>query len=81
MSRTLITGLLDRQTQLVKLALDNGLFDAQDIANLDHQNVQEWLLVSDALAAKLAEDGHVILSNEYGTWWGCESLEHLTNLR
>lgn len=34
------------------------------------QEVYEWWVVSDLLTIKLRQYGELILSNEYGTWWG-----------
>jgi hypothetical protein len=80
MSRTFVTGLLDRQTQLVLTAFETGLFDRQDVANLDHHDIKEWFLISDDLATKLVAGGYVVLSNEYGTWWGTEESNLFTTL-
>lgn len=80
MTRSLINGLLDRQTQLVATAFEVGMFERVDIVNLDHHDIKDWLLVSDALAAKLIAAGQVVLSNEYGTWWGLEEPNSFATL-
>lgn len=61
------------QTKLVNEVLVNKQgFEIEKIRNFspDSQTINQWKLVEKAFAELLIEEGEMVLSNEYGTWWG-----------
>lgn len=68
------------QSYLVERLLQDNPDFIEDIENLyindsdcedpEFQEIFEWWLISDWLAAKLKERKEPILENDFGTWWG-----------
>jgi hypothetical protein len=68
--------IYSNQDSLVRKCLKENIFNYEDIKNLfnkedeEYKEVLEWWLVSSWLCNKLNSKGEVIISNEYGNWWG-----------
>ena len=75
--KLLDTDVFTLQNQVVEELFDGNFLQLNDIENLydpeypdEMIEVFQWWSVSDRLADQLLEEGHPVIKNEHGTWWG-----------